>query len=534
MKRNNFFSYVKNIILPCLVFSLLVGCFTGIFIMCYKWTVSQVINLSAKAFEFLRANPLWLLLAIPACAVPVLINSLLHKIAPQSKGGGIANALAFTRGLVTFKWLRTLIATTFSSLMTFLFGTPLGNEGPSVLAGAAIGKGVVKLFGKNNRAWDRYAMTGGACAGFAVATNAPISGVLFSIEEAHHRISPMIIMVAGTTVAFAVACSRAFANVIGVDANLFHALNPITLTLSEMWIPLLIGALCGLLSVLFIKTFELEHKFLRVVLKKIPATLKMFITFAIFVLLGFASPLFIGTGHSIIDQLFVGDIAVWLLVIAIVIRIIGICSAKNSGITGGTFIPVLALGAIFSSLIARLLIAIGLITADYYQVVILIGMSACFSGMTKTPLTAVAFAIEALALASNVLHVLLAVIISYMMTELFNTPTVNELSIEAQVEEYNHGKQEVIIDTFVTVKPNSFVVNKAIRDILWPNNLFVLSIKHADSTPRVDEHGEALIKVGDMLHVRYSTFDKNRSKYELLNLVGEQDYVEYETRETNE
>lgn len=531
MKIKKITAYLKNIILPCIVFSFITGTISAIVILGFKWLAGEVISLSEKLFAYLRSNPTAVPIAIALTLIPAFIIRLLQKIEPQSKGGGIASAIAFCRGLVTFKWLTTMLFTVISTLFTFLIGTPLGNEGPSVLSGACIGKGTINVLGKKNRAWERYAITGGACAGFAVATNAPVSGVLFAIEEAHHRISPMITLVAGTTVVFAVIASNLIASYFGINLDLFQGLSPIALSLSEMWIPALIGVLCGLLSVGFIKLFELLFNFLRKLLKRFPSVIKMFFVFAISIILGTISPLFIGTGHGIIDDLLVTEFPVLLLLFALVVRTLLIGFAKNSGIAGGTFIPVLALGAIFSSLIAHALIDLGFIGEKYYETVILLGMTACYAGMTRTPLTAVMFSIEALALQNNILCVLFSVIICYMITELFNTPTINDLSMESQVEEFNHNKQIHLIDTFVTAKPHSFAINKAIRDILWPNNTFILSIKHAENSPTVDEHGENLIKEGDILHVRYSTFDTEEHKRQLLAIVGEQDYMEYETTE---
>ena len=341
----------------------------------------------------------------------------------------------------------------------------------------------------------------------------------------------MIMLVAGMTVCFAITCSRFIAPFIGVSVDLFHGLTPITLSLNEIWIPVIIGILCGLLSVVFIKLFELLHKFLRKLLKRFPASIKMFLVFSLALFAGVISPLFIGTGHNIIDELFVRNEPIILLVIALVVRTLFIGFAKNSGVSGGTFIPVLALGAIFSSLIARFLTFIGATNSTYNQVIILIGMASCFAGMSRNPLTAITFAIEALACDNNVLSVLFAVIISYMITELFNTPTVNDLSMESQVEEFNHGKKQYLIDTFVVAQPHSFAINKAIRDILWPSNTFILAIKHDENTPTIDEHGEHLIKEGDILHIRYSTFDKAEHKKQLLAIMGEQSFEEYETSE---
>jgi hypothetical protein len=95
----------------------------------------------------------------------------------------------------------------------------------------------------------------------------------------------------------------------------------------------------------------------------------------------------------------------------------------------------------------------------------------------------------------------------------------------------HEGKKRIVLDGFVTVQSGSFAVGKQIRDILWPANLFVLSVKHCQTRDvEVDEHGNSAIGVGDMLHIRYSTFDHDHTKDELIAIVGEQSFDEHTVR----
>ena len=60
--------------------------------------------------------------------------------------------------------------------------------------------------------------------------------------------------------------------------------------------------------------------------------------------------------------------------------------------------------------------------------------------------------------------------------------------------------------------------------------MFVLSLQHDETRgAEVDEHGGKAIREGDVLHVRYSTYDEPQTKAELTAIVGEQDYDERET-----
>ena len=532
MKKNVFLIYLKNILLPCLLLSLITGSLTGSFVVGFKIIASKIIAFSSEIYSFLRANLYFLPLAFATVILIAIALHLLQRFAPDSKGGGIPNAIAYLRGLVTFKWLRTLVGVIISSLTTFFIGTPLGNEGPCVIIGTTLGKGVINTFGKKHSEWDRYIMTGGACAGFSTATGAPISGILFALEEAHHKLSPMILMVAGSTVCFAIITAQWLSHIFGVETALFPHLAPISLQFSEAWIPLLIGIISGLFAVLYVKYFNSLRKFIN---KHVNGKSKLVASAVIFILtivVGLFSANSTSTGHHLIEELLSPNNATILILISIIIlRALLGASASSVGITGGTFIPTLAFGALLSSIIAKLLINLEFIDHSYYQVIILLGMTACFSGMTQTPLTAIMFAFEALSLSSNLLAVAIAVIVSYIISEIFCPHSVNDEIMEIRVEEEHKGKTPILVDALLTVQEKSFAVGKKIRDVLWPNNLFVLSLRRSDNRPHIDGHGEKSMYPGDVLHVRYSTYDKKLTDQELCSILGEQTFIEHEWEE---
>ena len=103
--------------------------------------------------------------------------------------------------------------------------------------------------------------------------------------------------------------------------------------------------------------------------------------------------------------------------------------------------------------------------------------------------------------------------------------------MEIRVEEERKDKQVFLIDAVLTVQEKSFAVGKQIRDVLWPNNLFVLSLKRSDNHPQIDGHGEKNMYPGDKLHVRYSTYDKQATAEELSAILGKQDFTEDEWKE---
>ena len=65
-------------------------------------------------------------------------------------------------------------------------------------------------------------MTGGASAGFAVATGAPLSGMIFVLEEAHKKISPMLTLTSFISVLVACITSRFLSPLVGLSYSLFE------------------------------------------------------------------------------------------------------------------------------------------------------------------------------------------------------------------------------------------------------------------------------------------------------------------------
>ena len=147
--------------------------------------------------------------------------------------------------------------------------------------------------------------------------------------------------------------------------------------------------------------------------------------------------------------------------------------------------------------------------------------------MMKMPLTAIVFAVEALSCYGNVLYVVAVAVVSYIITEFFGVKSINDSVIEHRVENLHKGAEAKVSEAFITVNPGSFAVGKQVRDIFWPSNLFILSIKYVTNDHvEVDERGGIAIRAGDVLHVRYSTYDSKETLRELFAIVGEQEIDE--------
>ncbi len=524
LRLSRYKSYIINLLVPAIVFGFITGTLTSIVVMLYKLCAKYIIRFSEEAYGYLREHLYFVPLVIIGLLGVSFLLAYIYKKTPNIKGGGIPTSVGILRGIITFHWLKNLIGVFLLSLSSFLIGVPLGNEGPSVQMGTAIGRGSVYTFAKKQRAWDRYSMTGGACAGFSVATGAPISGIFFAIEEAHQRISPTIVIMASSSVLFASITSKLLSPIFGVSEKLFEIPDLPILEVKSYWIPLVVGLVIGIFSALFLNYYKLIDKVHDIWLKKVPHFIKIFAVLALTVVLGLCSFSFISTGHELILELFKNNGTILVLLLVLLVRTSLTLSANKTGITGGTFIPVLALGALVASVVGKALIYFGL-DSGMYTVILVLGITACISGSIKMPLTAIMFSLEARSCADNVIPVVIASFVAFLVTEMIGVKSINDTVIEIRLDDEEEKPNKVTREIFVTVQKGSFAVGKQIRDIFWPKNLFVLSVKHQQSSTEVDEHGGKEIRENDLLHIRYSTSNENDMKNELLAIIGEQELV---------
>ncbi len=525
--------YAVKTLIPCIAFAGTAGIITGALIFLFKVCSTFIIKISKQAYGFVQDNPVYLPLLLAALAVIAFIASILLKWEPSCKGGGIPTSTAILRGLITFNWLKNVIILFASAMLTYLGGVPLGIEGPSVQIGTAAGRGTVRVFGKKNRAWDRYIMTGGACAGFAAATGAPISGILFSLEEAHRRFSPMIFMTSASAVIAGSITAKKLCEQFGVSYNMFHLPASTSLPMHFLWSALIVGAICALVAIAFTMLYRKTFSIISTKLAKIPLALKFVVIFVIIGVLGFASEHFLGSGHDIIDLLLEGHGVWYMILLYLCVRAIVIIVSNNAGITGGLFVPSLAFGAMIGAICGKVMVSLNILPAQHFAIIVIIGMTSYISASSRTPLTAIVFAVEALSCYENILPIATGVVFAYIIIESLGVPAFSEVVIESRVETMNHGKNAMMIKTSLTVQKNAFIVGKEIRDILWPPTCVVTSVEKAPGATG------SFTASGDILHLHYMTYDNAETMSLLEALLGDQpsddgDNAEYRQKKNND
>ncbi len=516
--RNRLYNNIKNLLLPCLAFSMLAGFLSAILVTAFKIAAEGVIHISTELYSAVRANPTYLPFLVLGAAMIGLASSFILSKSRSCRGGGIPTSVAAIRGIVGFRWFASILILPFSALLSFLCGLPLGTEGPCVQMGTAIGDGVISCLGKEkHKGWRRYIMTGGASSGFAIATSAPITAILFSMEELHKLFSPLLMTVASISVITAQITSQLLA-LLGIGSvGLFELPIINSIEPKLLFAPLLVGLICGGVSILFTLFYCKVDNMMHKVIEKVSIKILFPVLFAVISIVGFFLFEAVGSGHSLVASLLQAKNVWYLLFVVFLLRAVGMMLSNTAGATGGVFLPTLAFGAVLGSLCATAMIALDWITPEYYTLMVVLGITAFLGAASRIPITACVFAIEALNGINNVLPIIVATTVSFLVVELSGLEDFTDTIIDAKVRAIKKGKMLVVVEVPLTVKPNSFVVGKEIRDVLWPNSCAVISFERAEQNK--DKLG---IGEGDVIKVHYKTYNPTVTADEITFLVGKQ------------
>ncbi len=197
--------------------STLIGVVAGLVCVLYRLLLTQAEELSFALYDVVAQNRAYIpALFVGLAVMGYLIGRLVERY-PLISGSGIPQVKATIMGHIRGSWLSTLLAKLVGGTVAIIGGLSLGREGPSIQLGACVGQGVSDRFG-TSQSEKRIYIASGASAGLAAAFHAPLSGMMFAMEEIFKYFSPMVLLSTMVAAASADVVSKLF---FGID-NVFH------------------------------------------------------------------------------------------------------------------------------------------------------------------------------------------------------------------------------------------------------------------------------------------------------------------------
>jgi chloride channel protein, CIC family len=390
-----------------LILSVFIGIFSGLAVVCFRLAIDWM--------HLALLGPLpqthgWRLFAVPSLAGLVVAALVIH-VFPGIRGSGVNQtkaALYIFNGYIPF---RTAVGKFICAAIAIGSGQSLGPEDPSLQIGASIASALGRTL-QISREKLRLMAPVGAAAGLAAAFNAPISAVLFVIEEVIGRWSAGIL---GSVVLSAVSSVVIVRWFLGSEP-LFRI--PITTFKrpTELIAYAVLGVVGGLASVVFAKSIG----YLRPRLKALPRWTQYFQPAFAGLLIGLiaflGAPQIMGAGYDAMDQAMHGQYAWKVLAILAVLKIVATTFSFVSGTPGGMFAPTLFIGAMLGG-------AVGDIERFYFPhltgstgTYVLVGMGVLFAGFLRAPMTSVFMVLEVSGNYEIVVPVLIANTFSYLVS----------------------------------------------------------------------------------------------------------------------
>lgn len=400
-----------------LLLAVLIGVFAGLAVVCFRvaieWTQLDLLGSSLSP-------PVLRVLLVPTIG-GLVVAFLAIRVFPGSQGSGVNRtkaAVYIWNGYVPFE---TVIGKFVTCALAIGSGHSLGPEDPSLQMGAGIASKIGRSLNLSQEKIRLIAPVG-AAAGLAAAFNAPISAVLFVIEEVIGAWSGGVL---GAIVLAAVSSVVTMRSFLGAE-SLFRVPEFRVVRAQDLLAYAILGLVGGAASVVFLKWIA----YARPRIDRWPHWTKFFQPAAAGFLIGVIGirfPQVMGAGYSVIDQAMHGQFA-WDLLLALAgLKILATGFSFLSGTPGGMFAPVLFIGAMLGG-------AVGAVEQHFFPglagtigTFALVGMGTFFAGFLRIPITSVFMVIELSGNYTAILPVMISTMVAFFISKRFQKVPLFEM-----------------------------------------------------------------------------------------------------------
>lgn len=389
-----------------LILSVFIGVFSGLAVVCFRFAIDWARIYLLGTGAVLSTSRMLLAPTLAGLAIAFLVL----RYFPTTRGSGVNQtkaALYIYNGHIP---VRTAVGKFITAALAIGSGHSLGPEDPSLQIGACLASVVGRKM-RLSRARMRLIAPVGAAAGLAAAFNAPISAVLFVIEEVIGRWTAGIL---GSVVLSAVSSVVVMRWFLGSE-SLFR-IPPVELKQpSELIAYAVLGVVGGLAAVAFSSGIAT----LRPRCKALPRWTQYFQPAIAGLLIGLiavmGAPQVMGAGYEYIDQAMHGQFTWEFLAMLVGLKIVATLLSFVSGTPGGMFAPTLFIGAMLGAAVGGVEHVLDPHLTASPGTYALVGMGVLFAGFLRVPMTSVFMVLEVSGNYSIIVPVIIANTFAYVI-----------------------------------------------------------------------------------------------------------------------
>lgn len=500
----------------------LTGAFAGVVVTLYQIVFELCEEFSAGYYGFFRSRPAFIPLLFLALFLGSVVIGGVMKFLPMIRGSGFPQTEGATQGLLRFKWYKVLTGMFAASLFVVFAGLSGGSEGPSLMIGGACGDGVSSVL-RRNAVVRRYQITGGACAGLAVALNAPLTGMIFAYEEAHKRFTPEVFICSFSAVSVAIVVRNLLRPAMGLAVGPFFAgyAIPADTGLRFSLYALLTALIVSLVGALFYyAVFAIRRRYKK--FNPWKGYGRYAIPFLFAGVCGLVSVFATGSGLELIEGLSAGSehtmsvfgapLFVSLLII-LVLKFLTTSLNTASDLPCCASVPMMAMGAVVGKLLSLFFVRLGM-PGELTDALVVIAMVTFFTTVVHAPMTGIIMTVELTWSFTFLLPAVLSVAVGYLVGSVLHMEPLYERLLDEILEERRAHTEEVTAEIVVRA-----AAGKEIRNILWPFSALVTKIERGDEA--LIPGGSTVLLEGDRITVEGRPEDREEYLSALASVVGE-------------
>ena len=514
---------------------LFMGCVTGflagVVVTFYNICVSLAEGFSTDLYAYVREHWFLVPVLLAALAAVALLIGVLVQLVPMVRGSGIPQTEGAARGILKYNPFVTLCSMFAASLLCVFAGMSAGGEGPSIQIGGMCGYGPSRLFSRTDML-RRYQITGGGCAGLAVAFNAPLTGMAFAFEETHKKFSPEVFICAFSSVVTGVVTRNLIRGGLGLGTGAAFssfAFAEIAYPYAAYGYILLAAFVCALCGVIFFHTVKGLKKVMEEKVTFLSGAGRMLIPFLLAGVFGLVTVYAMGGGHALIEALGTQGGATEMslqesfslglagtLALALLFKFAASVVNMSCGVPCGVFIPMLAIGAAAGALLSLFMQEFLGMDASYSDLIVMVSLASFFTCVVRAPITGVVMVVELTWSFTPLLPVVLGVAVGYMVGQAAGTEPIYEYMLGRIVEERG-VRPEHFYRSFL-VRAHSIVSDMTVKDVLWPAGAAVKALSRGEES--IVPGADTVLRAGDVITVDAETPDPAATERELCLLTG--------------
>jgi H+/Cl- antiporter ClcA len=470
-----------------------VGVLSGGVSIIYRLALAKGEDFLYATLNFIQGKPVFIILWFVVLFFLALIVGKILKWEPMATGSGIPQIIGEMKGYFDPAWWRVMIAKFLGGVLCIFGGLSLGREGPSLQIGAMSGKALSKTL-KAGKTQERNLITAGASAGLAAAFNAPLAGIMFSLEEVHKNFSAAIlisIMVASVSAEFVSE------NVFGLSPVFSFHVNAV-LPLQLYWMVIILGVLLGVLGALYNRTTLWVQKLYEKM--KLKTEYKLVIPFMAAGILGFVLPQVLGSGHTMIELLTQGNVLLMTALVLLVVKFLFSIFSFGSGAPGGIFFPLLVIGAYIGEVFGLVAVSFLGISPDIVNNFIILAMAGYFAAIVRAPITGIVLIAEMTGTLKHLLPLAIVAMVAYYVAYLLKSSPIYESLLDNLLIKFKSHKRVKSGERMITeivVHHGACAAGKKISEIDWPVNCLLISIRRGGN--EIIPKGNTIIIPSDTL-----------------------------------